>query len=315
MKEKRLLIRKDREGILAKDILVSSEPSALRPLLNPITWKIANLLVKKPMYSAQIARELKIHEQTVYFHVRRLVKAGLLKKEKEEMIKGAVARYYSMPYGALGIELPKGEQRFASISTIQLSDKVRSFFEPFIQNGSFNGRIVVGSPDPHGPEKTTARDGHYAVHLAFFLGQLCKVPSDFVVKLDVDVKTEKEEKQNLILIGGPGTNLLTSDVNHYLPTKFNEKNIWAGLVDSQGRAFNTDRDAVIARIKNPFDPSKVVIVLAGVRTVGTKSAIIGLANFPDKVLADYKGEESWAIAIRGFDLDGDGKVDSVEVVS
>ncbi|MBI2126960.1 MAG: helix-turn-helix transcriptional regulator [Thaumarchaeota archaeon] len=126
MKEKRLLIRKDREGILAKDILVSSEPTALRPLLNPITWKIANLLVKKPMYSAQIARELKIHEQTVYFHVRRLVKAGLLKKEKEEVIKGAVARYYSMPYGALGLEFPKGEQQFASISTIQLSDKVRS---------------------------------------------------------------------------------------------------------------------------------------------------------------------------------------------
>lgn len=314
MDKRRLLIREGKEGLLAKDILIGSEPSKLKPLLNPISWKIANLLAEKPMYPAQIARELKIHQQTIYSYIRRLAKAGLLKVEKEEMVKGAVARYYAIPFGALGIELPKGERKLTGIGTAQLSDKVRSFLAPFIQDGTFNGRIIVGSPDPHGPEKTMARDGHYAVHLAFFLGQLCKVPRDFIVKLDVDVKTEKEEKQNLILIGGPGTNLLSLDVNRHLPIRFNENNIWAGLVDDKGRVFNIDRDGVIARIRNPFDPSKVVIVLAGVRAVGTKSAIIGLANFADKVLHDYEGEEDWAVAIRGYDLDGDGKVDSVEVV-
>ena len=310
-----MLIRQSKEAVFAKDILISQDPARLRPLLNPTTWKIANLLAEKPMYPAQIARELRIHQQTVYSYVRKLVKAGLLKMEREEMIKGAVARYYSIPYGALGIELPKSEQRLASLATAQMSEKVRSFLGPFIQDGTFNGRIVVGSPDPHGPEKTMARDGHYAVHLAFFLGQFCKVPPDFVVKLDVDVKTEKEEKQNLILIGGPGTNLLSLDVNRYLPIRYNEKNIWAGLVDNRGNTFNIDRDAVIAKIKNPFDPSKVVVVLAGVRAVGTKSAIIGLANFADKILENYKGEDDWAVAIRGYDLDGDGKVDSVDVVS
>jgi DNA-binding CsgD family transcriptional regulator len=312
--KRRLLIRESKEGLLAKDILVASDPSRLKPLLNPVSWKIANLLAEKPMYPAQIARELKIHEQTVYSYIRRLAKAGLLKVEREERVKGAVARYYTIPFGALAVEFPKEERRL-TFATAQLSNKVCSFLGPFIQNGTFNGRIVVGSPDPHGPEKTMARDGHYAVHLAFFLGQLCKVPSDFVVKLDVDVKTEKEEKQNLILIGGPGTNLLSLDVNKHLPIRFNEKNIWAGLMDDHGRTFNIDRDAVIARIKNPFDPLKVVIVLAGVRAVGTKSAIIGLANFADKVLDGYKGEDDWAVAIRGYDLDGDGKVDSVEVVS
>ena len=314
MDKKRLLIRESKEGLLAKDILVSSEPSRLKPLLNPVSWKIANLLAERPMYPAQMARELGIHQQTVYSYVRSLVKAGLLKVAKEEMVKGAVARYYTIPFGAFAVEFPKGERKL-TFATARLSDKVRSFLEPFIQDETFNGRIVVGSPDPHGPEKTTARDGHYAVHLAFFLGQLCKVPSDFVVKLDVDVKTEKEERQNLILIGGPGTNLLSSDINKHLPIRFNEKNAWAGLMDNQGRTFNTDRDAVIARIRNPFDPSKVVIALAGVRAVGTKSAIIGLANFADKVLNEYKGEDEWAVAIRGYDLDGDGKVDSVEVVS
>ncbi|MBM3898187.1 MAG: helix-turn-helix domain-containing protein [Thaumarchaeota archaeon] len=314
MEKKRLLIRESKEGLLVKDILVASEPSRLKPLLNPVSWKIATLLAERPMYPAQVARELRIHEQTVYSYIRRLVKAGLLKVEREEMVKGAVARYYTIPFGAVAAELPKGERKF-TVAGAHLTYNARSFLEPFLQDGAFNGRIVVGSPDPHGPEKTMARDGHYAVHLAFFLGQLCKIPSDFVVKLDVDVKTEKEVRQNLILIGGPGTNLLSLDVNKYLPIRFNEKNIWAGLKDNLGRTFNIDRDAVIARIKNPFDPSRVVIVLAGVRAVGTKSAIIGLANFADKVLEGYKGEDNWAVAIRGYDLDGDGKVDSVEVVS
>ncbi|MEM2044633.1 MAG: hypothetical protein QXT06_01420 [Candidatus Bathyarchaeia archaeon] len=51
---------------------------------------------------------------------------------------------------------------------------------------------------PHGPFKTTARDGHYASHLTFFLGQFIKMPKFFTV--DVDVKAEKEEKNNLILV-------------------------------------------------------------------------------------------------------------------
>ena len=79
---------------------------------------------------------------------------------------------------------------------------------------------MVGSPKPHGPFKTSARDGHYAAHLALFLGQFAKMPQEFAVKLDVDVKAGKEEKNNLIFVGGPGTNLLTQEINDYLPIKF-----------------------------------------------------------------------------------------------
>src|SRR4030067_873445 len=89
------------------------------------------------------------------------------------------------------------------------------------ENGACEGKIVVGSPTPHGPFKTSARDGHYAAHLTFFLGQFAKMPTEFAIKLDVDVTAEKEEKNNLILVGGPGTNLLTQEINEYLPVRFN----------------------------------------------------------------------------------------------
>ena len=61
------------------------------------------------------------------------------------------------------------------------------------------------------------------------------MPQGFVVKLDEDAKAEKElEDNNLIIIGGPGTNIVSSEFNRYLPIKFNEENFWSGLVDKPG---------------------------------------------------------------------------------
>jgi DNA-binding transcriptional ArsR family regulator len=312
---KRYLLDESAGGYSLKEIVIREDPSSFKALLNPVTWKIAKALASKPMYPAEIARELRIHPQTVYYYIRRLVTSGLVTVAKEMNINGATARYYTLSYHGFGVEFPKGGSEVTSIRAEQLDPKVRLFFSPFLNEGTFQGRIVVGSPDPHGPLKTTSRDGHYAVHLAFFLGQLSKIPGDFVVKLDVDVKTEKEEGQNLILIGGPGTNVLSRQINEHLPIKFNEKDLWGGIVDAKGKRYTTDRDAIIATIRNPFAPNKRIIYFAGTRAVGTKSAIIGIANYWDKVLESFEGQDEWAVVVRGFDLDGDGKVDSVDVVS
>ncbi|MCP8313939.1 MAG: hypothetical protein H3Z53_06160, partial [archaeon] len=235
--------------------------------------------------------------------------------ERKESIKGALAKYYKVTHPAFGVELPFGERRLNLSGLAFIDEKIISFFNEFLNLNTFEGCIVVGSPEPHGPYKASARDGHYAVQLAFFLGQFSKMPNNFVVKLDADVRAEKEEKNNLILIGGPGTNLITADVNKHLPTKFNEQNYWAGLVDAQGRVFNSDHDGLIAKIPNPYDEKKTIVVLAGLRYIGTKSAVIAITNFAKEILKNYNGEKTWAIVIRGFDLDGDGKVDSVEVIS
>ncbi|MGQ9468871.1 MAG: ArsR family transcriptional regulator [Nitrososphaerales archaeon] len=305
---------KGKDNPSMKSILIFDEPSMMRPALNPVSWKILNLLAQKPMYPAEIAKYLKIYEQKVYYHIRQLRKIGLLSIEREESIKGALAKYYKVTYPALGVELPFGERRLNLSGLAFMDENVVSFFNEFLNSGTFEGRIVVGSPEPHGPYKASARDGHYAVQLAFFLGQFSRMPRNFVVKLDADVKAEKEEKNNLILIGGPGTNLITADINRHLPIRFNEQNYWAGLLDAQGRVFNGDRDGLIAKIPNPYDEKKNIIVLAGLRYIGTKSAVIAVTSFAKEVLKNYNGERTWATVIRGFDLDGDGKVDSVEVL-
>lgn len=65
---------------------------------------------------------------------------------------------------------------------------------------------------------------------------------------------------------------------------------------------------------DPRDNAKRVIVLAGNKAVGTKACVLALTNFWKETLKSYKGEDTFARVIQGFDLDGDGKVDSIEVL-
>jgi hypothetical protein len=108
---------------------------------------------------------------------------------------------------------------------------------------------------------------------------------------------------------------VTSEFNRYLPVRFDEKNFWSGLVDGSGKRYGLDNHGLIAKIKNPYDGNSSVIVVAGVRSAGTKSAVIALTNYSEEVLRRYNGEEGWALVVQGFDMNSDGKIDHVDVVS
>ncbi|MCW4016128.1 MAG: helix-turn-helix domain-containing protein [Candidatus Bathyarchaeota archaeon] len=304
---------------MAKDIAVFEDPQKLKSVLNKLSWKILQLLSEKEMYPLQVARKLEVHEQKVYYHIRKLTKAGAIKVVREEEKKGAIAKYYKATFPAMGVELPFGYHKMSRFPEGNIDEKMQQFTGPFIKDGNFDGKIVVGSPDPHGPFKAKARDGHYAAYLTFFLGQFVKLPEDFAIKLDVDVKAEKEESNNLILMGGPGTNLITQEVNEFLPIRFNmipseHGFLLGGLVSEKTKkVYTADSMGVIAQISNPWNKEKTVIVLAGNKAVGTKACVLALTKFGDKTLKKFNGKK-FAVIIQGFDLDGDGKVDSTEVL-
>ncbi|MGE5575381.1 MAG: ArsR/SmtB family transcription factor, partial [Ignavibacteria bacterium] len=201
--QKKLLIHDNGNTQEAKEISILNDSQKLKTILGSLSWKILTLLSEKEMYPLEIAKQLCMHEQKIYYHIRKLAKAGVIAVVKEEKKKGAIAKYYKTTALAFGIEFPQGYKPIQSICTLALDEPLQEFFKEFVHEGVFNGKIVVGSPLPHGPFKTSARDGHYAAHLALFLGQFAKMPTEFAVKLDVDVKVEKEEKNNLILVGGP----------------------------------------------------------------------------------------------------------------
>ena len=316
---KKLLLQDNGNTQEVKEISIMNDSQKLKMMLGSLSWKILTMLSKKEMYPLEIARQLGMHEQKVYYHIRKLAKAGAITVEREEKKKGATAKYYKTVSPAFGIEFPDGYKAIQNLCLLSIDKQLQEFFKEFISDGVFDGKIVVGSPQPHGPFKTSARDGHYAAHLALFIGQFAKMPTEFAVKLDVDVKVEKEEKNNLILVGGPGTNLLTQEINEYLPIKFimqsSEQGFLLGGLSSKKtqQVYTSDVSGLIAKIVNPWDKTKRIVVLAGNKAVGTKACVLALTNFWKKTLEKYKGEDTFAVVIHGFDLDGDGKVDSIEV--
>lgn len=313
MKKKTIVY--ERNGTtFGKKILLFNNSTDMRILSNHIAWKITELLSKKAMYPAQIAKELRIYEQSVYYYIRRLVKIGVIEQTGVSQIRGATARLYSTTSSSFGLELDTEQDVDYHYATKIKQKNIPTLLNDYYKENSFDGLIVVGAPDPHGPYKSSARDGHYAVHLSFYLGTFCDRSSNFIVKLDVDAKAEKDiDNKNLIIIGGPGTNIVTSEFNSYLPIKFNEMNYWSGLTDNAGRIYNMDNHGLIAKIKNPYNKDKHIIVLAGVRSIGTKSAIIALTDNGEKLMRDSKDE--WAIVVQGFDMNSDGKIDHVDLVS
>ncbi|MDR2719528.1 MAG: helix-turn-helix domain-containing protein [Nitrososphaerota archaeon] len=317
--EKKRLIQNNNKTQEIKEINILQNAQNLKMILGHLSWKILTTLSEKEMYPLEIARQLGIHEQKVYYHIRKLQKAGAITIQREENKKGATAKYYKTTSPAFGIELPGKYKQIQNIYTTNTPETLQKFFQEFLNNGTLDGKIIVGSPQPHGPFKTSARDGHYAAHLTLFMGQLTKIPNDFAVKLDVDVKVEKEEKNNLILVGGPGTNLLTQEINEHLPIKFimhpaDQGFLFDGLISKKtGKKYTSDSAGLIAKIVNPWNKNKHIMVIAGNKAVGTKACVLALTNFWEKTLQHFETKDTFAVVIQGFDLDGDGKVDAIEV--
>ncbi len=313
MNKKNLVYSLD-ENTFIKEISILQKPSEIRILSNPIAWKIVNLLAGRPMYPAQIAKELKIYEQSAYYYIRKLLTIRAISQVETSFVRGGTAKLYKTEFAAFGIEMNWGERKFETVNG-KIDRNVQTFFEDFIDDGLFNGTIVVGAPDPHGPYRSSARDGHYAAQLAFFLGSFCGLPQNFVVKLDVDAKSEKISRtENIISIGGPGTNIITSEFNRYLPIRFDETNFWSGLIAPHGRTHTLDNHGLIAKIRNPYSEKVNIVIIAGVRSAGTKSAIIALTNHGNDILKKFNQENNWAIVVQGFDMDSDGKIDTIDIV-
>jgi len=317
---KKILLSGEPSHYEAKDIAVFDRPERLKTVANKLSWQILRLISEHEMYPIEIAKKLGIHEQKVYYHIRKLAEAGIIKIVKEEEKKGATAKYFQTAYPAFGVELPFGNRKITTLYAPEMNEKLTQFFSPFLKNGIFDGKIVVGSPDPHGPFKARARDGHYAAYLTLFLGRYVELPDDFAVKLDVDVKVEKEEKNNLILVGGPGTNLLAEEINEHLPTRFSVRSteqgfFFGGLVSQKtSNVYTSDNIGLIAKIANPWDKTRKIIVVAGNKAIGTKACVLALTKFWKETLKNFTDANSFATVVQGFDLDGDGKVDSIEVL-
>lgn len=299
-----------------KEVSTEENPNRIKGILSPIRWKILQCLSEKPSYSYQIAKDLGIDEQRVYYHMHQLEKKKLIKLVKKETLGGAIAKYYVPTQRVFALELPGGEEKLLEDPIKKQNSKLKDFLFPFVSSGKLNAKIVVGSPDPHGKFQVRARDSHYSIDLALFLGQFVELPKNFTVRLDIDIKAEKQYNNNLILVGGILTNTITDEINNYLPVKFqSEKFPFRGIISKKtGKQYLEDSHAIIAKIPNPNFPDKRILLIAGNRFNGTKAAIIALTRKYNELLKDYDHQDTWVKVIQGIDLKGDGKISDIKIL-
>ena len=109
---KKKTITYDRKGnTISKKILLFDNVTDMRILSNGIAWRIIELLSIKAMYPAQIAKELKLFEQTVYYYIKKLLKIGAIEQVGTSLIRGGTARLYSTTSTSFGIEIEgEGEE-------------------------------------------------------------------------------------------------------------------------------------------------------------------------------------------------------------
>jgi len=302
------LIKKVKGKKHSEPILITSNPIKSFRNLNKNSLKILKVLARKPMYATELSKELKIHEQKIYYYLNNLKKAGLVKITREEIKRGAVTKYYAPTANAFGFEIKKKEVKEEE------DKKAREFFQEFINTGIFDGSIIVSAPFQHGPYLTSARDGHYAVQLGLFLGKYCELPKKFIIKLDTEAKAEHEENRNLIIIGGPTVNILSNELNKKLKINFKWNKKWVIYSSFTEKKYDNEDIAVITKITNPWNKNKKIIFLSGLKYEGTKTSIISVTQFANKVLKKYEQGKDFYCIVKGLDKDGDGKTDDLKII-
>jgi DNA-binding transcriptional ArsR family regulator len=307
----RFLVEDTKKGQRAFETLLISNPKLFSILGNELALKIIRELGKQPACAMDVARKLGVHEQKVYYHIRNLEKLGLIKVIRIEERVGAMAKIYSPVSSVVSFKLFEGEH----INDVKTRAAESKFLKPFVEDGKLNSIIVVGSPDPHGKYKAPASDGYCAIDLCMFLGQFISDSRVPYYKLDTQVRKEDLEK-NLIVIGGPKTNIIADKINKQLPIYFDysEEYLEWNIVSTLSKTvYREPQIGFLARIPNPFSERKEILVFSGKGFKGTRAAVLAFIKHLKKVMKGNSVKpDVIAKVVQGIDIDSDGIIDEVE---
>ena len=87
--EKKLLLQEERNTQKVKEISMMKDAQKLKMIVGKLSWKILKMLSEEEMYPLEIARKLGIHEQKVYYHIRKLANAGAITVSEIQSVEPA----------------------------------------------------------------------------------------------------------------------------------------------------------------------------------------------------------------------------------
>ncbi|MHA1595009.1 MAG: helix-turn-helix domain-containing protein [Candidatus Baldrarchaeia archaeon] len=314
--EDQVYVVENRDGSLfSTRAKVIPDAEGIAALSNALRITILRELWKRPMCPRDLAKSLGVDERKIYYHMKVLEDAGLVKIVDVKERKGTLAKYYAPVASAFVIKIGAlSEDKQIKMPMRALDEATKKLFNEYLSHQQPCAIIVVGSPDVHGPFRSQAKDGHYAAELAFFLGSLLGDSCKISIKLDTEIRTE-DLTRNLILIGGPRVNTLVHRINEKIPLRFDLSRDGCIISTISGKVYYEDECGVVMKIRNPFDSDgrTSMMVLAGKRHWGTRAAILAITKrYREVVKGNFYNPSICARVVRGIDEDSDGIIDEVE---
>jgi len=267
---------------------------------------ILKILKTEPSYPAAVSKTLDISKQKTYYHFKKLEEADIIEEDRKKDVSGGVATFYKPRSEGFVLKTGSGTQGFVP----KTERSVERFLKPLIDSGKLNGKVVVGSPDEHGPDQVRARDGHLSSEIGMKLGNYAEV--DKLIVLDTEAVREDLFEKNLLVLGGVLTNTATKKLNDSFPASFEGKEFPYRKLVTPKATYTSEKVGVIAKAENPENPDASIFMIAGIRGEGTRAAVEAFKNL-ENIVEAYRDGEFYAV-VKGLDMDGDGKIDSYEVI-
>ena len=251
------------------------KPEHIALLKNEIVQKILNSIKHIEKYPKQIAKEIKIHEQNIYYYIKKLEEGKIIRLERVEDINGTQAQYYKLSSPSFFVQFDEFEKGRID------KEKISPYFEHFIEDGKLNAIIVVGSPEPHGENNAVAKDGYLGMSFCLFLGSYLSSLENIQVKLDTQITKDDLKNNNIISIGGIIVNAISKKLNFKSPiTLTKDKEFYSNITNTY---YNETNIGVVSKYKNPYNKRKEVLLISGIGKKGTQTAVISFLHHFEQI--------------------------------
>lgn len=298
---------------IAYDSLIINNPKDFSALNSKLALKIVKSLAESPASAIDISRRLKIHEQKIYYHIRRLEKSGIIYVISNEKRHGMIAKIYSVVSPAIAAKLYDKGTEVKEMINLELDQRLLKFLSPFVSKNNLNATIVVGDTFSHGRFDKSSDEINYMIDTILFFGKFINGFSTSYCKLDVKVKVD-ELKNDLILIGNNKTNVVIEKINNKLKASFDEYGKESIISKISGETYTDPRIGLIIKTTNPFDERKKILLIGGIGRRGAQAASLALTKYSNILIESIKSFEDTVKVVKGFDSDGDDIIDTIKIL-
>jgi len=277
-------------------------------LSNDLALQIVSKLAQSKACAMDLSRELKQHEQKIYYYLRKLEEAGVIKKVGTERRFGMIAKMYTSVSPIAATKLYDDGDIITS-SNNGKNPHLHKLLSPFVENGKLNAKIIVGDTYPHGKYNKPDLFSLFLIDFFLTLGGRINNLSTQSYEIDVFIKKGELEENNIILIGNNMSNTIIESINDKIPVYFtNHETIKSKITNKE---YNDPRVGIIIKCDSPFNTNKKMLLVGGTTCRSMRAANMALIS---KLKEISDPHSNFNIIVEGLDTNGDGIIDDAKIL-